>query len=203
MTRATRQASITSQTITVEHIRISSELSFAEVRRKIEGTVPKLDTGIAEALRSDDQKRAKDYEENGPKLSIFGERDHGAVLRIVGGRRSALQYDIGNPLTASKMTRYQLPAALYAPLRVVLFENEQGRGVAHCVRIVPPHKGRGKAGVRRDDKDPFTLLEPVSPPAACGGSEALAAQSRALSVRRWPCRPPDRTVPCPRDRRAC
>jgi uncharacterized protein (DUF302 family) len=88
-----------------------------------------LDTGIAEALRSGDQKRAKDYEENGPKLSIFGERDHGALLQIVGGRRNALQYDIGNPLTASKMTRYQLPAALYAPLRVVLFENEQGRGV--------------------------------------------------------------------------
>ena len=70
MTRATTQASITSQTITVEHIRISSELSFTEVRRKLEGTVPKLDTGIAEALRSGDQKRAKDYEENGPKLSI-------------------------------------------------------------------------------------------------------------------------------------
>ena len=49
MTRATTQASITSQTITVEHIRISSELSFAEVRRKLEGTVPKLDIGIAEA----------------------------------------------------------------------------------------------------------------------------------------------------------
>jgi hypothetical protein len=71
----------------------------------------------------------RDYEENGPKLSIFGERDHGALLQIVGGRRNALQYDIGNPLSASKMTRYQLPAALYAPLRVVLFENEQGRGV--------------------------------------------------------------------------
>jgi hypothetical protein len=27
------------------------------------------------------------------------------------------------------MTRYQLPAALYAPLRVVLFEDEHGRGV--------------------------------------------------------------------------
>jgi len=27
------------------------------------------------------------------------------------------------------MTRYQLPAALYAPLRVVLFEDEQGRGI--------------------------------------------------------------------------
>ena len=42
---------------------------------------------------------------------------------------SCLQYEIGNPLTASKMTRYALPAALYAPLRVVLFEDEQGRGV--------------------------------------------------------------------------
>jgi hypothetical protein len=40
-----------------------------------------------------------------------------------------VQYEIGNPLIASKMKRYQLPAALYAPLRVVLFENEQGRGV--------------------------------------------------------------------------
>jgi hypothetical protein len=27
------------------------------------------------------------------------------------------------------MTRYQLSAALYAPLRVVLFEDEQGKGV--------------------------------------------------------------------------
>jgi hypothetical protein len=58
MTRATTQASITSQTITVEHIRISSELSFAEVRRKFEGTVPKLDTGIAEALRSGDARKS-------------------------------------------------------------------------------------------------------------------------------------------------
>jgi uncharacterized protein (DUF302 family) len=88
-----------------------------------------LDTGIAEALSSGDRKRAEDYEENGPKLSIFVERDHGALLQIAGGKRNALQYEIGNPLTASRMTRHQLPAALYAPLRVVLFEDEQGRGI--------------------------------------------------------------------------
>lgn len=129
MAQATTQFSVTSQTIAVEHIRIGSGRPFAEVRRKLESTVPKLDTGIAEALRSGDQKRAKDYEENGPKLSIFGERDHGALLQIFGGRRNGLQYDIGNPLSASKMTRHQLPAALYAPLRVVLFEDEQGKGI--------------------------------------------------------------------------
>ena len=40
-----------------------------------------------------------------------------------------MQYEIGNPLTASKMTRHQFAAALYAPLRVVLFEDEQGKGI--------------------------------------------------------------------------
>jgi hypothetical protein len=72
MTEATTPASIRSQTIAVEHIRISSGRPSTEVRRKLERTVPKLDIGIAEALRSGDQERAKDYEENGPKLSIFG-----------------------------------------------------------------------------------------------------------------------------------
>jgi uncharacterized protein (DUF302 family) len=120
---------VKSQTIAVEHIRISSERPFAEVRSKLEATVPKLDIGVAGALSSGDQERAKDYQENGPKLSIFGERDHGALLQIAGKKRNAVQYDIGNPLTASKMTRHQLAAALYAPLRVVLFEDEQGKGI--------------------------------------------------------------------------
>ena len=129
MTQTTAQTFVTAQTIPVEHIRISSGRPFAEVRRKLEGTVPKLDRSIAEALSSGVQKRANDYEQTGPKLSIFGERDHGALLQIAGSRRNALQYEIGNPLTASKMTRHQLSAALYAPLRVVLFEDEQGRGI--------------------------------------------------------------------------
>ena len=70
-----------------------------------------------------------EYEAHGPKLSIFEQRDHGALLQTFGGGRNALQYEIGNPLTASKMTRYKLSAALYAPLRVVLFEDERGKGV--------------------------------------------------------------------------
>jgi hypothetical protein len=95
----------------------------------LKGTVPKLDASITDVLRSGDQRRAQEYEENGSKLSIFVERDHGALLQITGSRRNALQYDIGNPLTTSKMTRHQLPAAFYAPLRVVLFEDEKGRGI--------------------------------------------------------------------------
>jgi hypothetical protein len=53
MTQATTQDSITSQTIAVEHIRISSGRSFVEVRRKLEGTVPKDDCPRMQRHRSD------------------------------------------------------------------------------------------------------------------------------------------------------
>ena len=39
------------------------------------------------------------------------------------------QYEIGNPLTAERMTRRVLAAALYAPLRVVLYEDVSGRAI--------------------------------------------------------------------------
>lgn len=43
--------------------------------------------------------------------------------------RNALQYDIDNPITASLMMRHRLAAALYAPIRVVLYEDDFGHGV--------------------------------------------------------------------------
>ena len=129
LSQVMKESAITSRTITVEHIRIQSERPFAQVRRKLEELVPKLDLSISDALAHGDQKRASEYETQGPKLSIFLVRDHGSLLRIAGLQSNALQYEIGNPLTASKMTRHQLAACLYAPLRVALFEDEHGKGV--------------------------------------------------------------------------
>ncbi|ESX51839.1 hypothetical protein X760_31290 [Mesorhizobium sp. LSHC422A00] len=76
--------------------------------------LPTLNPGIIAALRSGDQKYITDYEENGPKLSICDCRDHGASLQIEGRKRNAVQYEIGNPVTASKMTRHKVSAGLYA-----------------------------------------------------------------------------------------
>ncbi len=41
-----------SQTIAVEHVTVVSERSFADVRRKLEETLPSLDPKIADELRS-------------------------------------------------------------------------------------------------------------------------------------------------------
>lgn len=80
-------------------------------------------------MRQGDISRAKEALQRGPELAIFTARDHGGLLRIAGQRRNAVQYDIGNPLTATRMTQHWLPASLYAPLRVVLYENEAGHAV--------------------------------------------------------------------------
>lgn len=119
----------TNQTIAVGHIRIESAKPFTEVRAALERSVPQLNRGVVKTLRDGDAAQVSREQEQGPELSIFLVRDHGALLTIAGKARNALQYDIGNPITASLMTRHQLAAALYAPIRVVLYENAAGHGV--------------------------------------------------------------------------
>jgi hypothetical protein len=116
-------------TIEVEHIRIESAKSFADVRAALERNVPQLDPTLIKALADGDVERANRQKEQGPELFIFQVRDHGALLAIAGKACNALQYKIGNPLTATLMTRHRLSAALYAPIRVLLYENDVGHGV--------------------------------------------------------------------------
>jgi Domain of unknown function DUF302 len=92
--------------------------------------VPPLRTEFLTSLRQRDVDDANAELQRLADLSIFLVRDHGEILRIAGQSRNALQYEIGNPLTASSMTRHNLAAALYAPLRVVLYETENGASVS-------------------------------------------------------------------------
>lgn len=117
---------VSATTIHVEHVTISSRKSFESVKAELELLVPRIDDGIFVLLRYGEAERARRELEKGPTLSIFGFRDHGALLKIYGLDRKAIQYDIGNPLTASEMTRHQLSAALYAPIRVLLRETVGG-----------------------------------------------------------------------------
>jgi len=116
-------------TIAVQHVKIVLARSFEKAREAFESIVPPFDAEIIVMLRNGEVDGARQRLERGPELAIFQTRDHGGVLKIAGLARKALQYDVGNPLTASKMTRHQLAAAIYAPFRVVLYENERGQAV--------------------------------------------------------------------------
>ena len=113
-------------TIAVEHVTIASTHAFDDVRRRLESRIPQLDHTIFERLQHGEKEAALRDLESGSTLSIFGSRNHGGLLMIVGLKRQAIQYEIGNPLTASKMTRLHILAGLYAPLRVLLRENGDG-----------------------------------------------------------------------------
>jgi uncharacterized protein (DUF302 family) len=112
--------------ITIDHVTIRSSNTFAAVRAALEALVPRLDDGFLTLLRFGLVDRARQELETAATLSIFGTRDHGAILAIAGLQRQAIQYDIGNPLTASLMTRHKISAGLYAPIRVLLRESPEG-----------------------------------------------------------------------------
>jgi len=73
---------------------------------------------LSRTLYSDDRLKA---------VLFFGTQDHGALLRLAGQKRKAVQFVVGNPLLALQMTQHDLRAGLYAPLRVLLYEDERGR----------------------------------------------------------------------------
>jgi len=116
---------VTRRALQVEHVRIDSTKTFAEVQAALDRTVPPIELSINAALASVEEQRATASERR-PKLFVFLKRDHGALLQVTGRPAKVVQYEIGNPLTAMRVTRFQLPAALYAPLRVVLYENAAG-----------------------------------------------------------------------------
>jgi Domain of unknown function DUF302 len=115
---------VTQRTLQIVHIKIETPKKFADVGSALESSVPMLDRTILKTLAAGDEQATAKLEQGHP-LFIFLKRDHGVLLQIAGRPREALQYDIGNPHTASKMTRHRLPAALYAPLRVVLYEDDK------------------------------------------------------------------------------
>ncbi|MGU3467699.1 DUF302 domain-containing protein [Methylobacterium sp. C33D] len=117
---------MTSTHVTVEHVTLRSLKSFEAVRAALEASVPPLDHAYAKLLLVGKVDEARDLLERQAPLSIFGARDHGGLLLTAGLTRSAIQYDIGNPLTAARMTRHALSAALYAPIRVLLREDADG-----------------------------------------------------------------------------
>jgi Domain of unknown function DUF302 len=114
------------RTIEVLHVTIETSKPFTLVCTELEKLLPAIDPEIPVLLEDGLTDRLKQRLAAAPELSIFLKRDHGMLLGIYGLVRHAIQYEIGNPLTASMMTRHELGAANYAPLRVIVFEADGG-----------------------------------------------------------------------------
>jgi hypothetical protein len=123
------RSTISQRKISVDHIRIECSAKLEDVKATLEKLVPQLDPSIAEMLRNRDREKVEWLQDHGPKLFLFLIRNHGSLLEIVGRPRKAYQYEIGNQITASRMTRHDIRSALYAPLRIVLYEDDRGLAI--------------------------------------------------------------------------
>jgi uncharacterized protein (DUF302 family) len=59
---------------------------------------------------------------------LFFEMDHGAWLKTFGIHRKVVRWLFGNPIIAYTMLRHDIAAGLFAPIELLLFEDEAGRG---------------------------------------------------------------------------
>src|SRR5690348_12048444 len=77
---------------------------------------------------------------------LFATHNHWTLLRLAGQQRKAIQYVVGNPLFVLQMTQHDIRASLYAPLRVLIYENDEGKT---CVEYDRPSSLFGQFGDNR------------------------------------------------------
>jgi uncharacterized protein (DUF302 family) len=153
----------------VDHVRRTTDKPFGDVTTAFERQLGRFEPGVYQALAAGgdaEGARAKIEAMAGPSgFMLFATHNHGALLRLAGQQRKAIQYVVGNPLFAFQMTQHDIRASLYAPLRVLIYEDEEGKT---CVEYDRPSSLFGQFG---DDR--------ISPTAAMLDRklEALVAAS--------------------------
>ena len=122
---------ISTNTIRVLHRSVTIDAEFEPFTHGLEKILGHFPEGVQQDIierprRAEQRLKAA---EGAQELMIFLVFDHGAALNMVGARRNAKQYLIGNPLTAIQMSQHDIRAALYAPLRVLVYEQKAGQTI--------------------------------------------------------------------------
>jgi uncharacterized protein (DUF302 family) len=120
--------------ITIEHCVVASNRSYEQVIEALEarlgvaGNVDELVRQLAADKASWEQVTHAIEKQLGTSgFTIFSKVDHGTLLSLAGKPRRVSQYAIGNPLLALQMVEHLPEVALYAPLRLAVYEKNGGK----------------------------------------------------------------------------
>jgi hypothetical protein len=95
--------------IAVEHVRVVADKPIDKVAKAFEQQMGQFDPEVYKLLtagENPDKVRVKLEAMVGPSgFMLFRTSDHGALLRLVGQKKKAIQYLVGNPLFAVQMTQ--------------------------------------------------------------------------------------------------
>src|SRR5450631_2184338 len=110
--------------IDVRHVSLELEADFEDVTRTLEQFLGRFESDFLKEVATDpravEERLKKAAGEEG--LMLFEVQDHGGILNLFGTPKKGKQYVLGNPLIAATMTRHDIRAGLYAPLRLFVFE---------------------------------------------------------------------------------
>jgi uncharacterized protein (DUF302 family) len=167
--------------VTIDHVRVVADKPFDKVTKAFEQQLGRFEPEAYKSLAAgeDAEKvRAKIEAMVGPSgFMLFRTSDHGALLRLAGQKKKALQYLVGNPLFAMQMTQHDIRASLYAPLRVLIYENEDGKTALEYDRASSLFGQFGNAKVTEVATMLDRKLEQLVAKALVTGNATLAALS--------------------------
>ena len=107
------------------------------------GHEPVLIDDIAKQFSSWDSYESEVQSHVGPSgFMLFAALDHGGWIAKAGIQRKVLRLIIGNPLIAITMLRHDVTAGLFAPVELLLTEEEDGTSCADLRRAVVTHGRR-------------------------------------------------------------
>jgi len=125
------------QSTQVKRVRFRSRRSFDEVLQRLHQLVPTAIT--PEQYRSAMAKAGGVSLESFEKVvrshtvqsgfMLFAEFDYHQLLGLYGIQRKLVRWILGNPVVAITMIRHDLEAALFAPVELLLVEDENREGV--------------------------------------------------------------------------
>ncbi len=113
----------------VTHVNFTSSKSYDAVTAAIEKQLGKFDPKVFDAATKDVSNPAKveakiHAMEESSGFMLFAIRNHGQLLSLKGRKAFGRQYEVGNPLIAVEMTKEDLRAGEYAPLRLCVYVGE-------------------------------------------------------------------------------
>jgi uncharacterized protein (DUF302 family) len=127
--------------IIIEHVVVTSDRSYEQVIEALEAQLgQRANWDELQQVMVANGTFAQAIQLIEPQLgtsgfTIFSKLAPGDLLTFSGKPTRVAQYAIGNPLLAIQMIEHASEAALYAPLRLVVYENRAGNAVVAYERF--------------------------------------------------------------------
>src|SRR5262249_340213 len=122
------------QPFEARRVRVKSARSFEEVLLNLQKVVGKTTIPQGSTQEQDEVPTREQFEQviqsqgGESDFTLFFAMDYGQWLPLFGIQRKVMRWILGNPLIAITMIRHDITASLFAPVELLLVENESGEG---------------------------------------------------------------------------